>query len=233
MASAPFSPVTAAEPLHGQSVQKRLGDLQTPRGQHIPTWYDPSIHADPENPGFVDSTLVVKYRDEPLLGVDGKPFTINEVPVERRWAVAANGEVIDQHLFHDRYLDRIREFYTLAKRENPKIRYDDNPARDYIPNVVNYVSEQVDPSDERRVMPMHYSNNTAGNKPKTLAAFEGEEIKELPRLAALTAAYMDPSQRGALKEGEVAEVEAELQRMAELAKPIKSPLVQKKQPDKK
>ena len=167
MAAATPTPFANATTLAPQP-QSRLADVMTPRGQHIPTWYDARTHADPANPGHINTQLFVKSRGIPLQAIDGEPFTIAEVPIERRWEVGADGEIIDQHVFQDQYVARIIEFYELAKRDNPKVSYTDDPRREPIPNVVHYVSEQVDPDDERRVMPMHYRNATAGAKPETL-----------------------------------------------------------------
>lgn len=217
MAAATPTPFANATTLAPQP-QSRLADVMTPRGQHIPTWYDARTHADPANPGHINTQLFVKSRGIPLQAIDGEPFTIAEVPIERRWAVGADGEIIDQHVFQDQYVARIIEFYELAKRDNPKVSYTDDPRREPIPNVVHYVSEQVDPDDERRVMPMHYRNATAGAKPETLMGRDDQgETVEVPRLTALTAAYMDPSTRGAMRPEEIQEVEAEIQRMAQQA----------------
>jgi hypothetical protein len=176
----------------------RMRDRITPRRQHIPTWYDANSHP----PG-----TTVKSNGVPLLGVTGKTFSVDEIPIERRWAVDAQGEVLPQDEFSGSYKRRILEWYDLMREENPSIRYEGSVEREYIPNVVQYVSVMVDPDEERQVVDMHYDRwANKGTKPDKLAHFEGDKIVYQDRISSLTEAYMNPKTRAALKPGEVAEV---------------------------
>jgi hypothetical protein len=191
----------------------RMRDRLTPRRQHIPTWYDPTSHS---------SGTTVTSKGVPLLGVTGNTFTIDEIPIERRWAVGSDGEVIPQDEFSGSYKRRILEWYDLMREDNPSIRYEGSVEREYIPNVIAYVSAMVDPDDERQVVDMHYDRwANKGTKPQKLAHFEGDKIVYQDRLSSLTEAYMNPKTRAALKPGEIAEVTQHMQQMLEEAPQIK------------
>lgn len=196
-----------------QRPQFRLEDLQTPRGQHIPSWYNAAIHFPLDDAGrpYPDgpARIQVKSHGLPLLGMDGKPFSVAEVPVERRFAIASDGEVIDQSDFEAQYLQRIEEFYQLKKLENPDVRYDGSVKREPVPNVVHYVTQQINPEDETQVFEMHYDPyKTRGSKPKTLAGQNEDE--DLPYMEALVLAYMNPASRKKMRPAEISEVEEHL-----------------------
>ena len=183
----------------------RMRDRVTPRRQHIPTWYDPNSHK---------TGTVVTSNGESLAGVTGKAFTVDEIPVERRWAVGADGEVMTQDEFSGSFKRRILEWYDLAREENPSIRYEGSVEREAIPNVISYVSQMVDPDDERQVVDMHYDRwSNRGKRPAKLAHFEGEEIVYTDRITSLVEAYVNPKTRAALQPSEIAEVTAHMKNL--------------------
>lgn len=196
--SAPFP----SDPVQSIGYRPRLENLMTPRGVHIPSWYDPNMHANP-------SKITVKQGGIELRGVDGEPFTVAEVPIERRWAIGGDGEVLEKSRFREGCHRISIDLYDLRRQENPSIKFEGVIEREPAPAVKAYVSMMVSPEDESRLIPMHYNPEaTSGARPEQLASTKGAEIEFKPRIDALLEAYANPTSRAALKPQEIAEVKA-------------------------
>lgn len=170
----------------------------------VPSFYSP--HSEEE----LDQKVTVGGM--PVLAeVDRQPFTIREVPLERRWAIRADGELMDATAFaqfHNLWYDG---WYKQLKVEDPErqIRippYVNHPR----PNVVKWVSVQIDPARQHQYVPMHYvADRTQGALPEMLEDADGNMVQ---RMDALLEAYGDPGARRQMRPSEIAEVEAHIQK---------------------
>jgi hypothetical protein len=195
----------------------------------VPSFYQP--HQSP-------STTTVRDGEAILLAeIDGRPFTVEEMPIERRWAVREDGEILPQHEFQRCYNLWFDDYYRQIGIDDPeaKVQVGDFK-RAPIPSVLNYVTKQVDPRNPEQLVPMHYDpERTRGSVPEHLADSEGETR---PALEVLQEAYADPRLRTTLKPHEIALVEksvpvlrtpnaevaalrAELAELKALMKPVK------------
>jgi hypothetical protein len=190
-----------ASPKHGIFIKLEGGHV---RGM-IPSFYVEHLQ-----PG----DLVVKVNGEPLLSPDrikGKPFVVAQVPIERRWAISHNGEVMGELEFRKHYIMWYDEYFRELARENPDLENVDGGKADYdIPDPIRFVSVQVDETNPRQFVPANYDpHGTAGARSKQFFTSEGEEIDE-DRLQVLCNAYADPKLRKRLKSSELEEVERSL-----------------------
>lgn len=198
MASAPFPGEESYENIT-QPI-RRAGFVRTPDGMIrglVPSFYEPHQNLD----------LEVKVGGMPLLAeVDKRPFTIGEVPIELRWAIHSNGEVLDQNTFNQRHAQWYEDYFAQIKVEDPSAKPQPQPYKNFpVPNVVQYVSQQVDAALPHRYVPMHYDQNrTAGSKPEFL---EDQEGNREPRMDALRRAYRDDRLRHTLTPDEIRDVE--------------------------
>lgn len=191
-----------ANPVTLEDLQRPTRSYLSPDArQMVPSFYDPH----PDN----GKGIVVTHEGAPVLSeCGGKPFTVEEVPLWRRWAIQPNGEVVTDSEFARRHTLWHHEFYAELTR-GKDIRNDPGqPEHEYRPNPVAYVSVMADPMDERNVVPMHYdAHQTEGARPKAYATQEGEEV-ERPRLEVLQEAYASQETRALMRPDEIAEVEA-------------------------
>ena len=204
MSSAPFPEMGSPSEMGvmgGHSLKSRMTD----RGCHVPTWYDPKTsHSHPER-------IVVKHPGGMALlaECDGEPFTVVEVPIERRWVIGEDGVLIDEHTYHmlsQRYVD---EFYELKRMEpgSQDVKFDGNQHAEPVPTLSDFVMQQVMKTDTRRLEPMHYQPHaTAGAKPERLYAGADDEDGR-PRMEVLAETYQAG---GRLTRNEIREVEAHL-----------------------
>jgi hypothetical protein len=203
--------MSASAPFPGESSYEEIAN---PRQAHfvvvdnkergmIPSFYIP--HGNPEE-------ITVTMNGVPLLAeVSGRPFTVAEIPIERRWAVRADGEILDGMKFRDMFIRHYQEYFSELGRRNP-----DNPTPDggkadlNIKSVDRFVSVMVDPANPSQFVPMHYDSNvTAGAKPDKFYKRDGEEV-EGSRISVLCSSYADPLTRKRMTADEIAEVEAHL-----------------------
>lgn len=106
----------------------------TPRGVFVPPWYKP--HS--------DVTVMVKSHD----GKRTLGFTIADVAVERRWAIDAEGCVMEGHDFKA----KLEEWYIGQWQwQNPPQRPLEVDAMAY-PHPEMYVAKGPDPSNVRRLI---------------------------------------------------------------------------------
>lgn len=185
----------------------QLSELMTPRRFHIPLFYQP----------HPDISLTVKEKGEEILALDGRPFTIEEVPVERRWAVSSHDrnqdvlvpgdELLDQRDFAAFYQRWRYEFYELKREETGKqeIQFTGHMESEPVPNVKAFVMKQVDPMDESQLHVMHYANQSA---PPPAVVYDAKGENPVPRDEALLSAYR--TRPASLTAKERAYVEAEL-----------------------
>jgi hypothetical protein len=203
----------------------RLEDLMTPRGIHIPSWYDVKSHYDPdpdaEDGGRTPDKIWVKQGGISLLGVDKKPFTVAEVPMERRWAIRADGEVMEKSAYREGLQRLAHDLYELRKMTNPSVKYEGVLTREPSYPIKDYVSMMVDPDDESKLIPMHYDpNKTRGAVPKQLASTDGDKITFKPRLDSLLEAYANPATREKMTPQEIEEVGAHFRGLEAQSVPI-------------
>ena len=190
-----------ASPSHGIFIKLEDGHV---RGM-VPSFY--VEHAKP-------TEIVVKANGEPLLSpsrTTGSPFVVAQVPIERRWAVLPDGEVMGELEFRKCYIHWYDEYFRELARENPDLQNVDGGKADYdIPDPLRYVAVQVDETNPRKFVPANYDpHGTAGARSKQFFTSEGEEIDE-DRLQILCNAYASKKLRKALKPNEIEEVEAAL-----------------------
>ncbi len=188
-------------PKHGIFIKLEDGHV---RGM-VPSFYVEHANA---------SELIVKVNGEPLLSPDrakGSPFVVAQVPIERRWAVLPDGEVMGELEFRKRYIMWYDEYFRELARENPDLQNVDGGKSDYdIPNPLRFVSVQVDETNPRKFVPANYDpHGTAGARSKQFFTSDGEEVDE-DRLQVLCNAYANKKLRKAMKPHEVEEVEAAL-----------------------
>jgi hypothetical protein len=197
----------------GQVVYQRrptLQELLTPRRQHIPTFYR----------GHPDLSAVIEGEDgRPLLApLDGRPVTVGEVPVERRWAIGSYDRSSrtwnpgvrllpeqDYTHLHQRW---ILDYYDLVREKTgiDAVKFEGRIEVEAVPAILDFVLEEVDPDDETKTRTMHYRNATQGSKPAVLYDSHGE--KPRPRDEVLLETYRQAPER--LTEKERREVESRL-----------------------
>jgi hypothetical protein len=205
-------------PFPSQSVQgigfrPRLEDLMTPRGVHVPSWYDPKTHYDPnpeaEDGGLTPDKIVVTQGGIPLLGVDKKSFTVAEVPIERRWAIGRDGEVFEKAKYREGCHRIVNDLYELRRVTQPHVKYEGDVQKEPSYSIKDYVSMMVDPEDDEKLIPMHYDpHKTRGAVPEQLASTSGDKVTYKPRLDSLLEAYANPATRERMRPDEIAEVRA-------------------------
>lgn len=143
------------------------------RGDYIPDWYKP--HQSPE-------TTLVTENGKPV----GAGFTVADMPIEHRWAVQEDGELLPGDQFHKLYLQWREGWFLYASPEARRGEggIPDNWKREneHVPSVRAFVQLQVDPRDESKLIPMGYDPQaTAGTVPtriwdsKEERFLEGEE----------------------------------------------------------
>lgn len=140
------------------------------RGDYIPDWYQP--HANPE-------MTVVTQGGKPI----GNGFTVADMPIEHRWAVQENGEILPGDQFQKLYLQWREGWFLYASSEARRGEggIPDNWKREneHVPNVRNFVQLQVDPRDESKLIPMGYDPQaTAGTVPTRLWDSKEERFLE-------------------------------------------------------
>jgi len=201
MSSAPFpgeeSLQDLAHPKHGIFVV--LEDEHV-RGM-VPSFYNDHPNKD----------IVVKHKGEPILSC-GKPFTVGQVPIERRWAIGYDGEVVDELNFRKLHIQWYEEYFRELVRLQPDLKgkmVGGQPDYD-IPDPVRFVAVQVDPTNPKKFVPVNYApHETAGARPDSFYSRDGEKLDK-ERLEILTASYADPKLRAKMKPYEIAEVESTL-----------------------
>lgn len=166
----------------------------------------PSFYVEHANPG----EIVVKANGEPLLSCKS-PFVVAQVPIERRWAILPNGELMGELEFRKHYIMWYDEYYRELARENPDLQNVDGGKADYdIPDPLRFVAVQVDETNPRKFVPANYDpHGTAGARSKQFFTSEGEEVDE-DRLQVLCNAYASKKLRKSLKPHEIEEVETAL-----------------------
>jgi len=110
----------------------RPGSL-TPRGVFVPPWYKP--HED---------------LDMPVVGTNGHKlgFTIADVAVERRWAIAPDGVVMPRNEFTDKLTEWYIGQWTWRNPPQPPLPIDTSA----YPTPESYVSKGPDPGNARRLI---------------------------------------------------------------------------------
>jgi len=138
----------------------------TPRGVFVPPWYKPH------------STLDVQ-----VLSTAGKPlgFTVGDVAVERRWAIAPDGQVIGGSEFIDRLTDWYIGQWTWRNPPQPSLPVDTSG----YPTPENFVSKGPDPANPRRVisltLPNHRKSVAPAERPVDAAALAAAGWKPAPK----------------------------------------------------
>ena len=169
------------------------------RGEYVPAWYEP--HTNPEK-------ILVTYQGEPFAG----GFTVAEMPIEHRWAVQANGEVLPREEFQRCYIRWRDEWFQYASPEaragRPGRPPNWKPENEHCPNVLDFVSLRPDPRDTSKLIQMDYHPEaTAGTRPTRLWDSKNERyIEGEERLQKLAEAYREDPR--VLKDYEREEVEA-------------------------
>lgn len=186
-----------SDPKHGLFVKLEGGHI---RGM-VPSFYHE--HSNPEE-------VVVTTSGVPLL-CSGKSFTVAQIPIERRWAVLPNGEVMGELEFRKFHTMWYEEWFRELARENPELENVDGGRPDCdIPDPCRYVAVQVDPANPKQFTPVNYEpHKTTGARSKEFYTRDGEAVDE-DRLKVLCNAWADPNLRGRLKPAEVEEVKMAL-----------------------
>jgi hypothetical protein len=117
--------------------------------------------------------VVIKLNGMPILDHKRVPITVDRIAPERRWAVRETGEVLEQHIFKDRYLAKWREWFRVAY--NPPARIPSKDENEPIPNVTEYVRYEVDPTNPRSCRLIGYDPHEGkGRRPTVLTDSNGE-----------------------------------------------------------
>jgi len=134
------------------------------RKTHVPTWC-PWQTKSPEEMRAV----TVKANGVPL-----RPgFSVDRVAPDRRWAIQDDGEVLPQNLFERDHLRKYREWFRVAY--NPPARIPGKETCEPVPNVLEYVSFEVDPTDSSRLRQIGYDPHAnRGRRPTHLVDKNGE-----------------------------------------------------------
>lgn len=166
----------------------------------IPSFYQP--HRDPHG-------TTVKVKGIPLLSPNKRPFTVGEIPVERRWAVREDGELLDETEFRSGYERWYYEWFNALAFENPDSQPSPGkPENRGIPTARNYVSVQPSLAEPWHLEPMHYEPHPKGDRPKPDALYSRKSDEMIDRREALALAYADPNARRSMRPEEIEEVEA-------------------------
>ena len=195
-----FPSTSQADPFSTASFPRDVPE----RGTFIPGAYMRNPH---RNPGEV----VVKQNGVPILGTDGKEFTVAQVAPERRWAIGYDGEIMHQYDFNNNKKEHIHEYFDMIRANGrPDAKYLGNPDREPMPDVKDYCSWCVDPRDSKKVLQIGYDpDENLGKKPEKFWDSSGEEI-EKSRIELLCEAYASPKHRKSLREEEIIEVREHL-----------------------
>jgi hypothetical protein len=138
----------------------------------------------------------------------GKTFTVAQVPIERRWAILPNGEVMGELEFRKHHVAWYEEYFRELARENPDLQNVDGGKPDYdIPDPLRFVAVQVDPTNPRKFVPVNYApHETQGARSNEFYTRDGEKV-DADRMQVLCNAYADPRLRKRLSVMEIQEVE--------------------------
>ena len=110
---------------------------RTARGVFVPPWYKP----------HEDLSVEVKSHD----GSRGFGFTIGDVAVERRWAIAPDGRVMEGHEFTDRLTEWYIGQWAWNNPPQPPLPVDTSG----YPTPENYVGKGPNPSNPRQLVHLH------------------------------------------------------------------------------
>ena len=200
-AASPF-PDTSPDPFGPAAIARFIKE----RNSHVPATYMACMHQNPE-------TITVTQDGVPLVGFDKKSFTVADVAPERRWAIGMDGELMLQHLFSDKKVEGILEFFAVLRANgHPNAKFDDNsdPKCENVPAVQNYVLWGVDPDDNTKLREIGY-DPTAPPKRKQDRFFDSEgDVVEGSRMEILCSAYANARSRQSMTDSERAEVENHL-----------------------
>lgn len=171
MASAPFPGEESYEQItqpvrRAGFVYSIPGDKDSPIRGLVPSFYEPHEVLN----------MKVKVGGMPLLAdADKQPFTIGEVPIELRWPIRPDGELMDQQTFERFHADWYEDWYAQIKVESPEARPNPQNYKNFpVPKVVEFVSRQPDPAFPHRYVPMHFDpQRTAGARTEFLEDGEG------------------------------------------------------------
>lgn len=195
--SAPFPEMPSRDP-QGEAVfgQRDTSWRDIPeRGTFIPSFYDPSMHPNPET--------IPAGGPQPF--VPG--FTMADVAPEFRWVYRTDGSLIDQRDFETKFMLWRRERFKYYGVRVPR-GYDEK--NDPIPSLRKVSRLTVDPSNPRRLRDVHFDPNaTAGARADHFYTSEGEKI-DRDRLEILVDQY--GRDRTKLRPSERDEVERHLGR---------------------
>ena len=122
------------------------------RGTHAPGWY--VRHEKP-------ASILVKHRGKPI----PPGFSVAEVAPEYRWAIQADGEVMDQLDFMQKHELWWGESYSIKGGQIP------DPSCRHIPKVERFVARRVSRTD-----PTHteYIRREANEKPQILVQYDSD-----------------------------------------------------------
>jgi hypothetical protein len=173
------------------------------RGTHIPGEYVRNPHH--------DLNITVTSNGLPLLGMDKAPFVVGQVAPERRWAILADGELMDQETFKNKKQQNILEYYAMLQGLGSKdAKYMNKIENEPIPAVAYYVSWCVDPQDPEKVLQIGFNPHaTDGSVSPHFHDSEGKQIED-SRIDVLCKAYASRDGRKQMLAHEIQEVEAHL-----------------------